>query len=122
GTRARGGARLTGHDVAAMTMRRIEVALPLPLFRTFTYAVEEEPANPLVPGSRVVVPFRNRRAIGVCVGEADSSGTNGTRQLKAVLDVPDAFTAVSPPILELCRWIADYYVVPLGVALRSALP
>jgi primosomal protein N' (replication factor Y) len=100
--------------------RFVEVALPLPLFRNFTYAVEGEPANPLVPGTRVVVPLRNKREIGVCVGPSDGAGLKAAP--KAVLDVPDAEPAVDPPLLDLCRWISEYYVVPLGVAVRCVLP
>ena len=43
--------------------RCVEVALPAPLFRTFTYSVPDGIAMPIPAGSRVVVPFRNRRAI-----------------------------------------------------------
>jgi len=39
--------------------RFVQVALPLPLFQTFTYAVEDGLANPITVGSRVVVPLRN---------------------------------------------------------------
>jgi primosomal protein N' (replication factor Y) (superfamily II helicase) len=100
--------------------RYAEVALPLPLFRNFTYVVEEEPRHPLVPGTRVVVPLRNQREVGVCVGVADSSPH--AAKAKPILDVPDAEPAVDASMLALCRWIAEYYVVPLGVALRCALP
>ena len=51
--------------------RLVEVALPLPLHQTFTYAVKEEPGNPLLPGSRVVVPLRQAKAIGICLGASD---------------------------------------------------
>jgi primosomal protein N' (replication factor Y) (superfamily II helicase) len=98
--------------------RLIEVALPLPVFQTFTYAVEGVPANPVVPGSRVLVPVRTRRAIGICLGPA----TERVARPRAVLDVLDAEPAVSPPLLALCRWIADYYVAPLGIVLRTVLP
>ena len=47
--------------------RLIEVALPLPLFRTFTYSVEDEPRNPLVPGTRVVVPLRTGKEVGIAL-------------------------------------------------------
>ena len=101
--------------------RLVEVALPLPLFQTFTYAVEEGTLqNPVALGSRVVVPFRNRRQTGICVGESES-GSN-TRKAKAVLESPDAAPAVGPAVLELCRWMAAYYIVPLGLALRTVLP
>jgi len=100
--------------------RFVEVALPLPLFQTFTYAVEEGLANPVAIGSRVVVPLRNGKEIGVVVGLIDVSPLK--RKPKAVLESPDAEPAIGASLLELCRWMADYYIVPLGVTLRGVLP
>ena len=97
----------------------IAVALPLPLFRTFSYRVPEGLTGSVDVGSRVLVPFRNRREIGVVVGIAEAR--EGLKY-KDVLSAPDAAPVLDAPMLELCRWIADYYVVPLGVALRCALP
>ncbi len=98
----------------------VEVALPLPLFQTFTYAYDEQLADRIVVGARVVVPFRNKRQIGICIGPA------GDKQLKRapkkILDAPDTEPAVGARLLELCRWISEYYVVPIGVVLRTALP
>jgi primosomal protein N' (replication factor Y) len=97
----------------------VDVALPLPLFQTFTYRVDGTPKHAVRPGSRVVVPIRNKRAIGIVVGEvAEPSGVKA----RAVLDVPDAVPAITPPLLELARWISEYYVVPLGIVVRSMLP
>ncbi len=100
--------------------RFIQVALPLPLFQTFTYAVEEGLANPVVVGSRVVVPLRSGKEVGVCIGVSDVSPLK--RKPKAVLESPDAEPAIGPSLLELCKWMADYYIVPLGVVLRTVLP
>ena len=100
--------------------RFVEVALPLPLFQTFTYAVEEGLANPVAIGSRVVVPLRNGKEIGVVVGLTDVSPLK--RKPKAVLESPDAEPAIGASVLELCKWMADYYIVPLGVTLRAVLP
>jgi primosomal protein N' (replication factor Y) len=100
--------------------RFVEVALPLPLFQTFTYAVEEGLANPVAIGSRVVVPLRNGKEIGVVVGLIDVSPLK--RKPKAVLESPDAEPAIGASLLELCKWMADYYIVPLGVTLRTVLP
>jgi len=100
--------------------RFIQVALPLPLFQTFTYAVDEGLANPIAVGSRVVVPLRSGKEVGVCIGISDVSPLK--RKPKAVLESPDLDPAISPPLLELCRWMADYYIVPLGVVLRTVLP
>ncbi len=101
-----------------MTAHRttVEVALPLPVDHTFTYAVEgDAPAA----GSRVLVPFRRRERIGWVTGPGSGERTKGIRP---VLDVLDDEPTVPADLLELCRWIADYYVAPLGLALRAALP
>jgi primosomal protein N' (replication factor Y) len=99
--------------------RLIEVALPLPLFRTFTYAASAEPTNPLVPGARVVVPLRARKAIGICMGPSDGAGVKSPKE---IIDVPDPRPALSKGILALCRWISEYYVVPVGLVTRCVLP
>ena len=98
----------------------VEVALPLPLFTTFSYRADGSYTNPIVPGARVVVPFRNRNEIGVCVGLTEVE--DEARRYKSVVEVPDAEPAISSAMLELCRWMASYYVVPIGVVLRGALP
>jgi primosomal protein N' (replication factor Y) len=100
--------------------RFVQIALPLPLFQSFTYAVEEGLANPVAIGSRVVVPLRTGKEVGVCIGISDVSPLK--RKPKAVLESPDANPAISPSLLELCKWMADYYIVPLGVVLRTVLP
>jgi primosomal protein PriA-like protein len=96
-------------SAAAAAGQYVEVALPLPLFHPFTYVVDGAPRHPLVPGTRVVVPFRNRKAIGICVATGSPPPARGIA--KAVLDVPDAEPALDGPMLALCRWIADYYAV-----------
>jgi primosomal protein N' (replication factor Y) (superfamily II helicase) len=98
----------------------VEVALPLPLFQNFTYSVDDGLANPVVVGSRVVVPLRNGREVGVCVGLSDVSPLK--RKPKSVLEAPDGTPAISKSLLDLCKWMSDYYIVPLGVTLRTVLP
>src|SRR6478609_1473784 len=97
----------------------VDVALPVPLFRTFSYRVPEGLTGSVEPGARVVVPFRNKREIGIVFGSAEPR--EGVKY-KDILAAPDDAPSVDPPMLALCQWIADYYVVPLGVALRCALP
>jgi primosomal protein N' (replication factor Y) len=101
--------------------RLVDVALALPLFRTFTYAVEEATRHPLLPGSRVVVPVRGGRAVGYCLGESDGVALGSTAP-KPVIDVPDAEPAFRPDLLAVCRWMSRYYVAPPGLVLRAALP
>ena len=49
------------------------VALPVPLRTTFTYAVPDSLDELVVPGARVVVPFRNRAVIGVVLERTERS-------------------------------------------------
>jgi len=95
---------------------RVDVALPLPIYRTFTYEVEGRPPP---AGTRVLVPFRREERIGWVVGPGATGDIAG---IKAVLAVLDDQPTVPPDLLELCRWIASYYVAPWGIALRAAMP
>ncbi len=112
---------MTARPVTEQNKRLVDVALPLPLFRSFTYAVEGETRHPLVPGSRVIVPVRGGRAVGYCLGESDGLALGSTKP-KAVIDVPDAVPAFRPDLLAVCRWMSGYYVAPPGLVLRAALP
>lgn len=98
----------------------VSVALPVPLFRTFTYEVDDTQAARARAGMRAVVPFRNRREVGVILGPSDTlpSGIKA----KPVVALPDLEPVLEEPLLALCRWMSDYYVVPLGLTIRSVLP
>ncbi|CAN5848985.1 primosomal protein N' [soil metagenome] len=100
-------------------MSFIEVALALPLFRTFSYRVPDGMTGSVVPGSRVVVPFRNKQELGIVI---DAAEPREGMKVKDVVSAPDDAPVMDESMLTLCRWIAEYYVVPLGVALRTALP
>ena len=97
----------------------IDVALPLPLYQLFTYSVPDDQTERARPGMRAVVPFRTGTELGVIVGPAELR--EGIKA-KPVRQLPDDAPVVDASLLALCRWIAEYYVVPLGVVLRTALP
>jgi primosomal protein N' (replication factor Y) len=95
-----------------------EVALPVPLDRTFTYAVREETS--ILRGARVIVPFRNEKLIGiVTVPDVAPPTEFEAKYLEAVLDEEPL---LSEHLLALAEWIAGYYLAPLGEVLRSMLP
>jgi len=95
-----------------------EVALPVPLDRTFTYAVRDGQAP--LRGARVIAPFRKEKLIGVVTAlDVKPEGDFETRYLEAVLDDEPI---VSDQLLELAEWIAGYYLAPLGEVLRGMLP
>lgn len=100
-------------------IRRVEVALAVPVFQNFTYSVPADLDGRVQTGSRVVVQFRNRDTIGIVQG---ASERELKRQPKPIKSAPDDAPIVNAAMLELCQWISDYYIVPLGIVLRSALP
>jgi primosomal protein N' (replication factor Y) len=103
-----------------MTRKYCEVALSVPLRSAFTYVVPEALASHDLIGHRVLVPFRNRPAVGVVVAITDKPP-----QVKRVLDVAellDSIPALSPKLVELGQWISRYYVAPIGESLRAMLP
>src|SRR5437879_13829537 len=100
-------------------VRTCEVALPLPLRTTFTYRVPEVLDEPMVTGARVVVPFRNRAMLGVVVERGEC--VNGAA-LKNVTELLDRVPTLSSSLVELGRWISNYYLSSLGETLRTMLP
>src|SRR5579863_4652399 len=95
-----------------------EVALPVPLDRLFTYAVQEGQVP--LRGARVVAPFRNEKLIGVVTGVDAAAPTDvEVRYLEAVLDDEPL---LSDHLLGLAEWMAQYYLAPLGEVLRGMLP
>jgi primosomal protein N' (replication factor Y) len=86
-------------------VRTCEVALPLPLRTTFTYCVPEELDEPMVIGSRIVVPFRNRAMLGVVLGRGECVNRDSLKSVKEILDV---VPALSPCLVELGCWISNY--------------
>src|SRR5215831_15073195 len=94
-----------------------DVALPVPLDMAFTYQVPDG-AMPAV-GGRVLVPFRQQRMMGVVVDLHDRKPQVTTKNILSIVD-PDP--VLDDHLLRLGRWIADYYLAPLGEVFRSMLP
>jgi primosomal protein N' (replication factor Y) len=95
-----------------------DVALPVPLDQTFTYAV-----NGVVPvvGARVLVPFSGQKLMGVVVKVHEDAPAEEF-EIKPVQQVLDDTAILPAELMELAAWIAQYYVAPLGEVLRGMLP
>ncbi len=94
-----------------------DVALPVPLDTAFTYHVSDG-LEPVV-GGRVLVPFRQKRMSGVVVEVHDRKPAVKT---KGVLNVLDSAPVLDEQLMRLAKWIADYYLAPLGEVFRTMLP
>ena len=95
-----------------------EVALPIPLDRTFTYAVGL--GVELQRGARVIVPFRNEKLVGVVMELHRNAPTEF--EAKPIETVLDEEPLLSDHLLELAAWMAQYYLAPVGEVLRGMLP
>jgi primosomal protein N' (replication factor Y) len=88
--------------------------------KVFSYTVPEPLDELAVPGARVVVPLGNRTVVGVIVER--SSHRSGTLALKNINEILDLLPALPAPLVELGRWVASYYLAPVGETFRVMLP
>jgi primosomal protein N' (replication factor Y) len=87
--------------------------------RLLDYRVPESMQNALGVGSRVRVPVRTRLLTGTVIEILDSTEFSAVRDLVSLLDEKPM---IRPAMLELARWMADYYCCPLETAVCSVLP
>src|SRR5260370_42096385 len=96
------------------------VALPMPLRTTFTYAVPESLQGTVQPGSRVLVPFRKKAMVGVVVELTESAPPE--TKIREISRVLDFVPALPPKLIELAHWVAGDYLAPIGEVFRAMLP
>ncbi len=109
---------LTEHRPAAQP-RLVEVALDLPVRRTFTYALGDGIEVRL--GNRVLVPFRGETRPGVVVALPESTSV-AVEKLRAVQRVLDPHLVLPRALLQLAERMAHDYGCSLGQALDAMLP
>ena len=97
-----------------------DVALAVPLDMAFTYAIP--PGMEPVVGGRVLVPFRQQRLSGIVVELHDRPPQVKASQIKKVIEALDLSPVLDEQLLKLGKWIADYYLAPIGEVFRTMLP
>jgi primosomal protein N' (replication factor Y) (superfamily II helicase) len=95
------------------------ITLDLAVRRDFDYSVPAELEPRVVIGARVKAPFGAREVAGVVTEILETSPHANLRPLSRVLG---ELAPVTPKILALARWIAEYYCCPVEVALKAVLP
>lgn len=102
-------------------MKWVEVILPVPFNRSFTYSVPEKMEEECVFGRRVVVPFGRSEKTGFVVKETDSIEETcyEIRDVRRVVDRTAVFTR---DLLETAEWMSQMYLSPTGVNLSSMIP
>jgi len=100
------------------------VVFATPPFGPFDYVVPEKMRQMLQAAMRVRVPLGrgNRTVVGYCVRVATGSAAGGDRQLKEVQSLVDRAPLLSPSMLRLTEWMADYYLCPWGEVLEGVVP
>jgi len=124
----------------------IRVATEISADRLFDYAVPEALASRVAVGQRVRVPFGSRTMDAYVVEIGDQQSEIGADRktsaaapmqgelfapsdlrsppsgLRSVFSIEDDVPFLSPPLIRLARWMADYYCAPFELTLRCALP
>ena len=95
------------------------VALPVGVDREFTYLIPENLREQARIGVRVLVPFGRQLATGLIVGLPSETTVTGLKEIRDIIDTSPVMPA---ELVELCEWIASYYLSPLGEVLRAAIP
>jgi primosomal protein N' (replication factor Y) len=95
------------------------VTLEIALRKEFDYLIPPEFERHVEVGTRVKVPFGPRQVFGVVTALVESSPHD---RLRPVLKIIGAQSLVTPKVLRLARWIAQYYCCPVEFALKSVLP
>jgi primosomal protein N' (replication factor Y) len=112
-------------NVAPAAPLYAEVALPLRLTQTFTYRLPVALREDAKVGARLLVPFGRTLATGYVVAlhdALDPAAEIEDSEIKDAEELLDADPLLTPEVLEITRWISDYYAAPWGEVLKAALP
>jgi primosomal protein N' (replication factor Y) len=104
-----------------MSARILEVAVANTSFAWLDYLPPEgvDQVDPSWIGCRVKVKVRRRELIGIVVGVKNETTVS---RINPIVDRVDSQPLLPPSILQLCRWLSDYYHYPLSDAIDVALP
>ena len=113
-------------------MTYANIILPLPLDGYFTYGVPDALASRVQNGMRVTVPLGKSKTYVGIVAEypvdvpkpAKEVAQQGKKKIeyKNIAEVLDDSPILLPQQLRLWKWIADYYMSPIGDVYKAALP
>lgn len=95
------------------------VTLEIAVRKEFDYLIPDEFASRVELGTRVRVPFGPRLVVGVVTALVEESPHTNLRPIAGVVGVSGMMT---PTVLALARWMAEYYCCPVELALKSVLP
>lgn len=99
----------------------VDVIVPVPIHRAFTYRVPFELNEQVQEGVRVIVPFgRSKFYTGIVVKIHDTPPKE--YQAKYIEQVLEETPIVTQKQLTFWNWMASYYMAPIGDVMNAALP
>jgi len=99
----------------------VEVVLPVPIPKFFTYRVPAELNSIIKKGQRVIVPFGQKKILTGIIAELHNQPPK-EYEAKYIHDILDVDEVIYEQQFELYKWIADYYLCTLGEVVQAALP
>ncbi|MGZ8848604.1 MAG: primosomal protein N' family DNA-binding protein, partial [Pyrinomonadaceae bacterium] len=102
-----------------------QVALPVHLKKLFTYRLPPSMQHAAQVGARVLVKLGTKPTTGYIVAllPALRAGTSLIEsEIKNVEKLLDAEPSLTKEVVDIARWVAEYYAAPLGEVMRAALP
>lgn len=101
-------------------MRTAEVIIPRAIRGTLTYSLPDTIENPQI-GMRVLVPLATKEVVGI-ISQIDETDAPPTFPIRDVIGTMEPDAMVTERQLQLWRWMADYYMCPIGDVMTAALP
>lgn len=99
----------------------VNVILPIPLEKLFTYSISEDEAQILQPGIRVAVPFGKSKIYTALVHEVHNTAPE-VYEAKEIHQILDDEPIVNLFQIKHWMWLAEYYMCSIGEVFRSAVP
>ena len=99
----------------------IDVIIPIPLQRLFTYSITKAESEFIKPGMRVAVPFGKSKIYTALVYSIHNDAPL-TYDAKTIHQILDDQPVVNEFQYQLWNWISKYYMCTLGEVMRAALP
>ncbi|WP_298239263.1 primosomal protein N' [uncultured Algibacter sp.] len=99
----------------------IDVIIPIPLQKLFTYSITPSESEFLKAGMRVAVPFGKSKIYTGIVARIHKDAPTAY-EAKEIHQILDETPIVNRMQLNLWQWIASYYMCTLGDVMRAALP
>ncbi len=102
-----------------MQKKFADVVFPVTVNKAFTYSIPPDLQEVTQIGCRTLAPFGSRKLTGFIVGFKDHTDLTEVKTIQDILDDQPIF---SDELFQLAQWISEYYLCPLGDALKAAIP